>query len=191
MWAPLGATSSHRVFQSRRGYHHLRCPKMPEFDANEPKHSYAWGLKLENGCLNGEDAFYFKLSYTCAWVRSWPQLSNPHTSKVNGRSQRLNSHTFPFVFRADRQSWRENSLTLSSTGTITVSFCLSSGKGILETDSPFSAANIKGLFWVSKAAISCFCKFFWQEKTCFHLLSAVPANIGMFLILKSTKRQAK
>lgn len=60
-------------------------------------------------------------------------------------------------------------LTLSSIGTLATSSWLSSGTGTLATDSPFSAANIKGLFWASRPAIFCFSRFFWQEKARFHL----------------------
>lgn len=60
-------------------------------------------------------------------------------------------------------------LTLSSIGTLATSSWLSSGTGTLATESPFSAANIKGLFWASRPAIFCFSRFFWQEKARFHL----------------------
>lgn len=60
-------------------------------------------------------------------------------------------------------------LTLSSIGTLVTSSWLSSGTGTLATESPFSAANIKGLFWASRPAIFCFSRFFWQEKARFHL----------------------
>lgn len=132
------------------------------------KHQYASLIKVQRPQWRNRRCWKGSALTQHTWIKSSSiERLNPRQAALAG----LGKEELPESGSREKRSHLTSpELTLSSMGTRVASWWPSSRPDTRATESPFSAANISGLFCACGPVIFCFSRFFRQEKTRSHCL---------------------